>query len=60
VTEINVLGLVEQVAEHDRDHRWRITRCHSQLCGVCVKQLPNPSVKGTSCARAQAAPYLER
>jgi len=23
-TEINVLGLVEQVADHDRDHRWRI------------------------------------
>jgi len=22
--------------------------------------LPNPSVKGTSCAKAQAAPYLER
>ena len=21
---------------------------------------PNPSVKGTSCAKAQAAPYLER
>jgi hypothetical protein len=23
-TEINILGLVEQVADHDRDHRWRI------------------------------------
>jgi hypothetical protein len=22
--------------------------------------MPNPSVKGTSCAYAQAAPYLER
>jgi hypothetical protein len=24
-SEINVLGLIEQLAEHDRDHRWRIT-----------------------------------
>lgn len=24
-TEINVLGLIEQLLEHDRDHRWRIT-----------------------------------
>ena len=23
-TEINILGLVEQLADHDRDHRWRI------------------------------------
>jgi hypothetical protein len=23
-TEINILDLVEQVADHDRDHRWRI------------------------------------
>ena len=23
-SEISVLGLIEQVAEHDRDHRWRI------------------------------------
>ena len=23
-TEINILGLVEQIADHDRDHRWRI------------------------------------
>ena len=23
-SEINVLGLIEQLAEHDRDHRWRI------------------------------------
>jgi hypothetical protein len=23
-TEINVLGLIEQLSEHDRDHRWRI------------------------------------
>jgi hypothetical protein len=23
-TEINVLGLMEQLADHDRDHRWRI------------------------------------
>jgi hypothetical protein len=23
-TDINVLGLIEQMAEHDRDHRWRI------------------------------------
>jgi hypothetical protein len=28
----------------------RLAQCH----------LPNPSVKGTSCAKAQAAPYLER
>lgn len=25
-----------------------------------AKALPNPSVKGTSCAKAQAAPYVER
>jgi len=23
-SEINVLGLIEQLAEHDRDHRWRV------------------------------------
>ncbi|WP_233201077.1 DinB family protein [Chromobacterium alticapitis] len=23
-TEVNLLGLVEQLAEHDRDHRWRV------------------------------------
>ena len=23
-TQFNILGLVEQVADHDRDHRWRI------------------------------------
>jgi hypothetical protein len=23
-SEINVLGLIEQLAEHDRDHRWRM------------------------------------
>ncbi len=23
-SEVNVLGLIEQLAEHDRDHRWRI------------------------------------
>ena len=23
-SEINVLALIEQLAEHDRDHRWRI------------------------------------
>lgn len=23
-TEINILGLIEQLADHDRDHRWRI------------------------------------
>jgi hypothetical protein len=25
-----------------------------------AKPAPNPSVKGTSCAKAQAAPYVER
>ena len=25
-SEINILGLIEQLLEHDRDHRWRIAR----------------------------------
>jgi hypothetical protein len=30
--------------------------------GVCALfgQAPNPSVKGTSCGKPQAAPYVER
>jgi hypothetical protein len=30
------------------------------LAVAVVNRWPNPSVKGTSCAKAQAAPYVER
>jgi DinB superfamily len=26
MSEINILGIIEQLAAHDRDHRWRIAR----------------------------------
>ena len=50
---------------------WASGICRDKSCQVVVLRVisvspyaaaprPNPSVKGTSCARAQAAPYLER
>ncbi|WP_199155333.1 DinB family protein [Chromobacterium sp. ASV23] len=33
-TTINVLGLVEQLAEHDRDHRWRIAAILRSYAGM--------------------------
>jgi hypothetical protein len=33
---------------------------YNQLPTSARKVTPNPSVKGTACAKAQAAPYLER
>jgi len=31
-TEVNILGLIEQVADHDRDHRWRIAAILRSYC----------------------------
>ena len=33
---------------------------HGKSISVGASPVPNPSVKGTSCAKAQAAPYVER
>ena len=30
-SSINVLGLIEQLLDHDRDHRWRIARILSEF-----------------------------